>query len=256
MSAARPAAPRPVRIDRETFLRDIWDLQPGEHVALIGPTGLGKTQLGLELLRVGLEHHPQQNGVVFAMKPQRRKGWRNRRQTGDATLSRLVRAHGAKIVRSWPPPAWAARPASYWVLWPKHDFDPALDTPNHHRIFRDALLRCYRDGGWWVFADETYSLSTELGLKDELITVWTKGRSMETGLVAATQKPSHVPLWMYSMSSHLFLWNDPDLRARQRFAEISGFDADTIKRETAALEGFDCLYLHPRDKTMCIVTSV
>lgn len=244
-----------VRIPQDVFLGRYWQARPGEHVALIGPTGRGKTTLGMKLLLPVLGQNPRTQGVVLAMKPHRRRGREDGKpRTGDRTVARLARADGARVVRDWPPPN-PFRPPPYWVLWPRHAFDPAIDDARHYEIFRRTILDCYKRGDWWIFADEVYSLGAELGLRDELVTLWTKGRSMDTAIIGATQKPTHVPTWMYSQSSHLFLWYDSDHQARRRYAEISGFDPRVIAQITSRLTGQDCLYVRPADRTLCIVTA-
>jgi energy-coupling factor transporter ATP-binding protein EcfA2 len=238
------------RIPQDVFAARYFVARPGEHVALIGPTGRGKTTLAMRLMMPALMQNPGTRGVILAMKPHRR----DRKRTGDETVARMAKADGARVIRDWPPPnPW--RPPPYWVLWPKHAFDPRIDDPAHYAVFRRAILDCYKRGGWWIFADEVYSLTHELGLGDELVTLWTKGRSMGTAVIGATQKPTHVPTWMYSQSSHLFLWYDGDLRARKRYAEISGFDPRLIAQIVGSLRGHDCLYVCPGDNTLCIVTA-
>lgn len=244
-------------LPQDEFLAGYWAVDPGEHVSLIGPTGTGKTTLGMKLLAGATAQHTDMTGVVLAMKPHKRppRPGERGRQTGDETVARLTRELGGKIVRSWPAPRrmpWD-RPPAFWTFWPEHTFDIDLDEARHSEAFGRLLVDRYKRGSSWVFADETYSLTHEMGLAKPLVTLWTKGRSMDCGLIAATQKPSHVPLWMYSQASHLFLWNDPDKRARQRLGEISGFDPAVIRSVVHQLNGHSCLYLRPRDRSMAIL---
>ena len=241
----------------DEFVRDYWTIDRGEHVSLIGPTGTGKTTLGMKLLAGATAQHDDTTGVVLAMKPHKRppRPGERRKVTGDETVANLTRDLGGRVLRSWPPPRlWPwERPPAFWTLWPEHTFDIDLDEQRHAEMFGRLLVDRYRRGSSWVFADETYSLTHEMGLAKPLVTLWTKGRSMDTGLIGATQKPSHVPLWMYSQASHVFLWNDPDKRARQRLGEISGFDPAVIRSVVNQLNGHSCLYLRPRDRTMAIL---
>lgn len=229
------------RMTREEFLSDAWDYVSGDHVTIIGPTGSGKTYLGYQLLDAAVS--PELPGIVLVMKPR------------DATVTKWSKTAEFRIVRNWPPALspWKPKKPRGWVLWPKHSFDPDRDNAMMYTIFRRAILDSYKKGKRIVFGDEVYSLAVELNLQTELVTVWSKGRSMECGLWTATQKPTHIPLWAYSQAEHLFLHNDPDERARKRFSEIGGVDPKLVERTVLSLAKHEWLYIRRRDGSMCIV---
>lgn len=230
-----------LRVEREEFLEHRWRYRTGEHVSVLGPTGAGKTHLAHQLLAVTA--HVDLPAVVLVMKPR------------DSTVQRFAREAGYRTVQQWPPAPsiWQPGRKAGYVLWPRHTYDPDIDEERHYRIFRQAVLDSYRKGKRIVFADEAYSLTNELGLSREMITVWSKGRSMGTGLWAATQKPTHVPLWMYSQPEHLFLAYDPDKRARDRFGEIGGVDPDLVRATVTRLGRHEWLYIRREDRAMCVV---
>lgn len=227
---------------RQYFLDHLWRYRDGEHVSFLAPTQCGKTHLANQLLAVTATQ--KRPAVTLVMKPR------------DITSKKFARASGYRRIRSWPPGPemrfWRHPPPGY-VLWPKHQYDPDIDDPEHYRIFRGAVLDCYKRGGRIVFADEVYSLVHELGLKRELITVWTKGASMDCGLWSATQRPRDVPLHMYSQAGHLFLGNDPDKSSRDRFGEIGGVDPRLVSEAVAQLPRYWWLYIRREDRTMCVV---
>ncbi|HWW95504.1 MAG TPA: hypothetical protein VN375_19195 [Vicinamibacteria bacterium] len=241
---------RPIaRFDREEFIQERFDYKRGEHLSIIGPTGNGKTYLGQQLLKATANE--KLPAVMFAMKPK------------DSTIDEFLKKAKAegydyRKVSSWPPAPspWKPGKPDGWVIQPKHTFDVDRDEPQHAEIFYKALLDSYKKGNRILFGDEAYSLCEELGLKRYMITLWTKGRSMGAGMWAATQKPTHVPLWMYSQASHLFLSYDPDKRARDRYREISGIDPDVIQHALNSLEEeFSWVYIRPegRRSQICIV---
>lgn len=229
------------RVERDEFFAECWEYNAGEHVSFLGPTGAGKTELAFDLLRrTATKEVP---AVVMAMKPR------------DLTVAKFQRATKWRRVRYWPPPPsiWQPGKQPGYILWPPHTSDPEGDEMRHERIFHQCLRDSYVKGDRIVFADETYSLTHEMGLERDLVRIWSKGRSMGCGLWAATQKPTHVPLWMYNQAEHLFLAFDPDERAQDRFSEIGGVDPRLVKRQVIGLRRWEWLYIRRRDRSMCVV---
>lgn len=246
MTRLAPAAERynVHTLTREQFLTGgHWRYKAGEHVTILGPTGCGKTTLAYELL--GQSAKPTLPGVVLVMKPK------------DDTATKWNKRLGFRRVRHWPPlpSIWQPRKPNGYTLWPKHTFDPDRDDAIQWKEFRAALLDSYKRGRRILFADETYSLTHELNLAKPLTTIWSKGRSMGTGLWAASQKPTHIPLWAYSMANHLFLYYDPDKRARERFGEIGGIDPRAVAEVVAELGPHQCLYIRRSPLAWCIVDA-
>lgn len=230
-------------VSRDEFFDDCWDWEPGEHVSIIAPTNSGKTYLANQLLeRTATKDMP---AIILVMKPK------------DDTVKEYVKKNDLRIVRTWPPPISVMKPGKQkgYVVWPVHSYDPHVDDANHYKIFRRAILDNYKRGNRIIFADEVYSLDDELGLDRELVTVWTKGRSMGTSMWAATQKPTHVPTWMYDQAEHLFLAYDPDERNQKRFGEIGGMDPKMIREQVQNLKFREWLYIRRSDKSMCIVEA-
>lgn len=227
---------------RDEFMNEYWDYKAGQHVTCLAPSGGGKTQFIMDLL--GRTANPRLQATVFVMKER------------DTTVDEFAKRYKFKIIRNWPPPPnipFTQKPAGY-CLWPPGNPDPAIEEWQHAQIFRAAIRDLYwKPGKKIIFADESYSMEEELGLTKDVNRVHTKGRGMDTGIWSASQRPAFISQWAYQ-ANHLFLGNDPDRKARDRYAEISGgIDPALIRAVTERLAQYEFLYLNRQHRTMCIV---
>jgi len=227
-------------IPRTTFLRDVWTYRAGDHVSFIGPTGSGKTHLANPLLAQSVSEEIP--GFVLVMKRR------------DETVSRFLREHDNwRRSVTYPIPPSPRRKPRGWVIWPHHTTDPDADDIRHAALFHNLLRDRYVKGDSIIFADEVQGLVEEMGLKRDLIRLWSRGRSEGAGLWAATQRPYMAPQHMYSQAEHLFLAFTPDRRDQERFAEIGGVDPELIVEVVKALPRFHWLYIRRSDRVMAVV---
>jgi len=229
------------RLDRDVFIENVFadHYEPGQHVALIGPTRCGKTTVAYQLLNATAT--PELPAFVLVMKPR------------DQVVVDWSKMAGFKKTETWPPiwnRAWTKKGGGLgkkrrgWVFWPRHSLrDIRQDDKMLSKQFRKILTDCYRQGNRIVFADEIVGLSKELNLEPELNAIWTRGGAMGCGLWAASQRPFHAPVAMYSQSEHLILFKDPDKKDTDRFKEIGGVDPDLVEDIVFDLKKHEFLYI-------------
>src|SRR5215471_7225455 len=171
----------------------------GQHVTLLGSTGTGKTEL-LEQL-VSLRKHV----VVFRVKSDT-LAWRKFRRTDSARSM------------TWP--------------WARKDDEGAvrllLHPPPERRAdeFRQAIRTAYRQGNWTLAFDELHEMM-QLGLEQDLINIYSEGRSEGVTLIGGTQRPTEVTRkgtqrWAFSQLTHLFAFQTRDDRELKTVAEMFG----------------------------------
>lgn len=209
------------RVPWDEFLRD-WKWAQGEHVALVGPTGSGKTSL---LTRILVK---RRYVAVTATKPK------------DPTMDYLI-SRGYDRYDSWPNGV-SPQSSPKRVIWPN-----ARDINSDElqkRVFKDVYGKAYREGGWALVIDEGYVMGKHLGLSREMIQVWTQGRSIGVSHVVATQRPRWVPLEMYDQSTHLFFWLNRDERSLETLGDINRTSSSLVRELVSTLEQFQVLYIN------------
>lgn len=184
----------------------------GEHVAIVGPSGGGKTTLGLELCqlvgsRKGRDRRPSRV-VVLGTKPR------------DDTLSRMVKA-GWPIIKQWPP----AYGEEHCIVWPRGR-GASTAASRHRNVFLPLMDAIYDEGGQTVCVDEAAYFERQppagLGMGATMEQFWSAARSNRITMIGGTQRPRNVTRLMWSEPSWIIIFTPEDEDDLKRVAELSG----------------------------------
>ena len=182
---------------------DEWE--PGMHMALIGPTGQGKSNFASQVLKL--------RKWVLALDP---KG-------GDETLQKS----GFQRIKMWPPPSKVrdniaeGKPARLIV---GHEFRTRAEKDKLVQLLHDAVDGCTSDGGWTIYADEFQLLADRrmYGLDKDIETLLISARSRGTSVVTAFQAPAWVPKAGTRQARFIAVWKNNDRDMIQAIARACG----------------------------------
>lgn len=200
--------------------------KPGEHVALVGPTGTGKTTLAVGILPL--------RKYVLAMDP---KG-------GDSTLKVLGR-HGFR--RSGWPPSRADRKAISQGQPVRLIVGPVVreqdDLPKQRQAFAAALDGAFDEGGWTVYVDELQLMADRrlMGFAGKIERNLIAARDRGVSMVTSFQRPANVPRSASDQASWLAVWYTRDTDVVNRLAEMVGRPKAEIRGAVAGLEKYAVL---------------
>ena len=193
----------------------------GEHVALVGRNGTGKTAVGLALCEIigarsGKDGRPSRV-VVLSTKPR------------DDTVTRLqVKGKPTgewQTLREWPP----GYGQEHVVVWPKGGA-PSGAAKRHRAVFVPLIDTIYAEGGQTVYIPEAAYFERPvphgLGMTGTMEQCWSTARSLHLSVISDTQRPRQVTRLMWSEPSWLFIFHINDDDDLKRVAEMSGRKAD------------------------------
>lgn len=185
-----------------SFLSE-WE--PGEHVAIFGRTGTGKTTVATDILNGAAD---RKGARVVALGTKLR----------DPTLTKL----GWPIIREWPP-SYEQREARKLIYWPPYPgaADPKAKAANA-RKFAQVLNELLHEGDWVVYLDEAIYFTETLGLRHVLDEYWNTARSAGVTLVAASQGVTWIPRAVRTQPSWLLMFQIRDVETRRDAAAVAG----------------------------------
>jgi hypothetical protein len=225
------------RMPWDRFVRDVFHPTPGEHVGIIGATGQGKTHLQNSIL-------PYWPFVAaFATK------------NNDNTMDAMIEKSGYERFAKWYPLSALDHPRR--VIWPETK-NLKSQTTVQRKVFDHAIESIWAEGGrpkdkpvgWAIAIDELWWFSNKLGMDEYIKVILLQGRSNGISLIAATQRPSWVPVELYSQSTHLFFFAESDEKNLIRIGEINHRNKAAIRLMVSSLEQHQVLYVNTRTGRM------
>jgi hypothetical protein len=211
--------------------------QPGQHVALIGPTGEGKSTFAAGILDA--------RKWVLALDP---KG-------EDETLAKT----GYKRLVKWPPPGRdrdriaEGKPARYIIggLTRTEAELRALD-----KLMRQAVEGCRAEGGWTIYCDEFQLLADRrmYGLDKEIERLLIAARSKGTSVITAFQAPAWVPKAGTRQATFTVVWPTRDRNMIKTVAEAMGRPRQDLEAAVYELPSYHVLVIPKKVRAPMVLT--
>jgi ABC-type oligopeptide transport system ATPase subunit len=220
-------------IQRSIFLRyfaNTW--KQGEHLTIIGPTGSGKTTLGLELLRT------MPYVSIIATK-----------QSDDTLSSFAERNKEYRIIKEF---LWSHTQKTLddkLIVWPKLTKD-AGDVSKQQIPIRNSLNRMFFQGGWSIFADELWLLTNRLKLSSILESYWSQGRSSGLSIIGCVQRPAFIPRMAFSEPRYLLIGQMEDRRDVETVSNGTNINQKILATEVNKLSRHSFLFYSRNDRTL------
>lgn len=194
--------------------------QQGEHVAVIGDTGSGKTYLLSRLLEPG-----RYRDYVIVLKTKLR----------DDSFDHF---RGYKQISSL---KQISVNQNYYVLAPSRKALPQQTV--------ELLEMADASGGWTVVIDELFYLQEKLRLTDYIDDLLTQGRSSKLTIVCGMQRPVRITRFAISQARHVFAFEQEGRDAQElSYATTRGM-RDAVER----LGRYQFAYFDRRNRRQIVI---
>lgn len=222
------------------------NFEQGDHVAILGPTGSGKTHIALEVAEL------RSYVIVVACKPK-----------DPLVEDALQKGYWLVPTDRLEIPYVDGRPYHKHVIyWPRLSESARRKIPDQHVIeaetmhqkprVRGALGYVRNNGHWAIILDEGTYVCRDLNLQRDVDKSLFQNRTLKSSILILGQRPSWMGRYALSQPTHLFLFNTNDREDRKALGEISGVDTSLVRDLVGSLDfpRHEFLYIDTRNRKM------
>lgn len=222
------------------------NFRQGDHVAVIGPTGAGKSHIALDVAEL------RGYVLVVACKPK------------DPLIEDSVkRGYWLIPTDTIEIPYVDGRPLHSRVMyWPRLSEKTRRKLPQHEVLRAEKMHQRPRVGGalgyvrnnghWAIVLDEGTWVCRDLGLQRDVDSALFSFRTLDSSVIILGQRPSWMGRYVLSSPTHLFLFNTNDGDDRKALGNVSGVDTKLVAAivERLDFDRHETLYIDTRTRTM------
>lgn len=213
----------------------ILNWKQGEHVAVAGPTGCGKSTLVKRILSI------RDFVVVIAVKAH------------DDIVDQFEAAgydvidKAKDIVIDYPLPRPDRLVLNLHARKLGKDKDQTIEI-------KKSLESLYQAGGYCIFADDLGRITGKLKLQEEITTLMSEGRSSYVSMVVAMTQPksasARVPSESFRQCQHTILFGYTDTTSQKMCADLAGVPVRQFTNLVPSLGKHNFLYVGNGIKTL------
>lgn len=222
------------------------EFKQGDHVAIIGPTGAGKTHVAFPLAEL------RRQSIVVACKPH-----------DPLVVDALAHGYWLNETDKLEIPYSDGRPLHRRVIyWPRLGERTRRKLPQERILAAEkahqkprvgsAIGYVRNEGHWCLVMDEGTWVCRDLGLQRDIDSALFQFRTLNSSVIILGQRPSWMGRYVLSSPTHLFLFSTNDRNDRKALGDIGGVDSKLVAEIVGRLD-FDAhefLYIDTRRRRM------
>lgn len=221
--------------------------QQGDHVAILGPTGTGKSHMAFALAEL------RSYVLVVACKPKDEL-------IDDAVARGYHLLPGNRLEIPYVDGHPHYRRVIYWPQLRQPKNGPPVPPQLLLRTERElqkplvagAIGYVRQNGHWCLIIDEGTWVCRDLGLQRDVDSALTQFRTLKASVIVLGQRPSWMGNYVLSQPTHLILFQTSHGDDLKKLGDISGMDTKAIQDLVRRLDfrAHEALYLNTREREM------